>query len=62
MRAASTSSRLTLEDAVAIWHMRQKGMCQHDIAATFRVNPGRVNEVLKGKRFPESERIARNSG
>ncbi|HWB49739.1 MAG TPA: hypothetical protein VG651_11560 [Stellaceae bacterium] len=61
MRAASKSPRLTLEDAVAIWHMRRKGMCQHDIAATFHVNPGRVNEVLKGKRFPEAERLARDS-
>lgn len=36
-----------------------EGMCQHDIAATFHVNPGRINEVLKGRRFPEAERIAR---
>jgi len=60
MRAANSSPRLTLDDAVTVWRMRWQGRCQHDIAAALRVNPGRVNEILKGKRFPEAERLARD--
>ncbi|HEY5208699.1 MAG TPA: hypothetical protein VIJ42_04550 [Stellaceae bacterium] len=59
MRAGDSSPRLTLADAANVWLMRWQGMCQHDIAATFHVNPGRINEVLKGKRFPEAEVLAR---
>lgn len=28
-------------------------MLQHDIAAMFRINQGRVSEVINGQRFPE---------
>jgi predicted XRE-type DNA-binding protein len=28
-------------------------MMQHDIAAHYRINQGRVSEVVNGKRFPE---------
>jgi len=62
MRAAKSSVRLTLEDAIKVWRMRGQGMCQHDIAAVLHVNPGRVNEVLKGKRFPEAETLAQPPG
>jgi hypothetical protein len=41
--------------------MRWQGLCQHEIAALFRVNPGRINEVLRGKRFPEAEALARKA-
>lgn len=58
MRAAHSSPALTLRDAIEIWRMRWRGMCQHDIAAVFHVNPGRVNEVLKGKRFPNAQALA----
>ncbi|ANL35316.1 hypothetical protein [Rhizobium phaseoli] len=54
-----TNYRLTLEDAVQVWLHRWSGEYQHEIASRFGVNQGRVNEVLKGKRHPESERIAR---
>ena len=36
-------------------HLRKKGMMQHDIAAVFGVNQGRVSEVLSGKTFPPRE-------
>lgn len=29
------------------------GMLQHDIAALFRINQGRVSEVINDKRFPD---------
>ncbi|MDH7798437.1 hypothetical protein QBC99_004500 [Beijerinckia sp. GAS462] len=34
------------------WLYRQ-GMNQHDIAAYYGVNQGRVSEVVNNKRFPE---------
>lgn len=48
------SRRLTLSDAVEIWKLHAAGMFQNRIAALFDVNPGRVNEILKGHRFPEA--------
>jgi hypothetical protein len=30
-------------------------MYQHDIAAHFVVNQGRISEILNGRRFPEAE-------
>lgn len=53
-----TNYRLTLDDAVQVWLSRWAGEYQHEIAARFGVNQGRVNEVLKGKRHPGSEDIA----
>lgn len=50
--------RLTLDDAVDIWLRHWEGEYQHHIAASFGVNPGRINEVLKGHRFPQSQAIA----
>lgn len=52
------SYRLTQGDAVEIWIRHWAGEYQNRIAAHFDVNSGRVNEVLKGKRFPGSEQIA----
>ena len=31
----------------------QKGLYNHQIAAHFGINQGRVSEVLTGKRFPD---------
>ncbi|MGY4574960.1 hypothetical protein [Bradyrhizobium sp. USDA 3256] len=39
--------RLTFEDAVYVWLRHWRGEYQHHIAASYNVNPGRVNEVLK---------------
>ncbi|WP_299821342.1 hypothetical protein [uncultured Jannaschia sp.] len=52
------SYRLTYSDALVIWGRYRKGEFQNRIAADFDVNPARVNEVLKGKRFPGSEDAA----
>lgn len=48
------SYRLTFEDAVQIWLRHWNGEFQNRIAASYDVNPGRVNEVLKGTRHPGS--------
>ena len=32
-------------------------MCQHDIAAFFRINQGRISEVNTGLRFPGVEPV-----
>jgi predicted XRE-type DNA-binding protein len=33
--------------------VQKQGLYQHQAAALVGVNPGRVNEVIKGHRFPE---------
>lgn len=52
------SYKLTLQDAVRVWKLHSEGWFQNRIAAEFDVNPGRINEVIKGKKFPESRQIA----
>lgn len=49
------SYSLTYDDAVDIWLRYWAGEYQHDIAASYGVNPGRVNEVLKGRRHSGSQ-------
>lgn len=51
--------KLTFKDAISIWRMRWAGAFQHDIAAYFGVNQGRISEVLNGKRWKGSEGAAR---
>lgn len=58
MRSRDVSRRLTLDDAVQIWQRRQAGEAQHVLAAAFGVNPGRIAEVLSGRRFPDARAIA----
>lgn len=58
MEVTERPYRLTPTDAVNIWLRRWKGEYQHRIAASYGVNPGRVNEVLKGCRFPEAQALA----
>lgn len=55
------SYRLTFDDAVIIWRRHWNGEFQNRIASAFDVNPGRVNEVLKGKLHPGSEQAAMRS-
>lgn len=50
--------QLTFDDAVDIWIRHWNGEYQHRIAASFDVNPGRVNEVLKGARHVGSREAA----
>ena len=47
------SPTLTQEMADKIRWLHRHGMMQHDIAAHYRINQGRVSEVVNGKRFPE---------
>jgi hypothetical protein len=46
------SPPVTYNMAVMIHQLRGAGLAQHQIAAHFGVNQGRVCEVLKGDRFP----------
>jgi len=62
MRSANVSRQLTLDDAVRIWRRRRCGVAQHVLAADFGVNPGRVAEVLSGRRFPEAREISLHDG
>jgi hypothetical protein len=48
------SKKLTLHDAVKIWHRYWDGEFQNRIAADLDVNPGRVNEVIKKRKMPEA--------
>lgn len=52
------SYKLTFDDAVEIWLRHWNGEFQNRIAASFDVNPGRVNEVLKERKFPGSREAA----
>lgn len=52
------SYNLTFDDAVKIWLRYWDGEYQHRIAASYDVNPGRVNEVIKGHRHPGSHEVA----
>ena len=44
------SYTLTFNDAVTIWLRHWNGEFQNRIAASFDVNPGRVNDVLKERK------------
>lgn len=60
-RRGQPSKHLTFQDAVEIWRRYWAGEYQNRIAAYFDVNPGRVNEVIKGRRHPGSESAARSA-
>lgn len=49
-----SSPPVTPQMAAEIRFLRQKkGLFNHQIAALFGINQGRVSEVLTGKRFPD---------
>lgn len=52
------SRALTFDDAIQIWLCHWTGEFQNRIAARFDVNPGRVNEVLKERKFIGSREAA----
>lgn len=52
------SYKLTFDDAVQIWLRHWDGEFQNRIAASFDVNPARVNEVLKERKFIGSREAA----
>ncbi|SPF81179.1 hypothetical protein [Pseudoprimorskyibacter insulae] len=45
------SHALTFNDAIEICELYLAGEFQNRIAAKFDVNPGRVSEVIKGRKF-----------
>ena len=53
-----TPYQITESDAVSIWKRHWSGEYQHHIAASFGVNPGRVNDVIKGRKHAGSEELA----
>lgn len=54
----STAYRLTFEDAVDVWIRSWEGEFQHRIAASYDVNPARVNDVLKERTHIGSRPVA----
>jgi hypothetical protein len=56
---ARRALQLTYSDAITVWLMRWAGTYQHDIAAHFGVNQGRISEILTRKRWVGSEQAAR---
>ena len=52
------SYTLTFDDAIQIWLRHCKGELQNRIAASFDVNPGRVNDVLKERKHVGSREAA----
>jgi hypothetical protein len=47
------SRKLSAEDAALIKKMLREGAYQHQVAAAFETNSGRISEINTGKRFPE---------
>lgn len=52
------SRKLTLPDAILVWKLFMEGMFQNRIAALLDVNSARINEVVKGHKFPEARALA----
>ena len=51
-RAQSSGIKLTRADASIVKGMLARGDRQHDIAAWFGVNGGRIGEIASGQKFP----------
>lgn len=47
------SPHVTADMAAKIKQLLAEKMMQHDIAAKFGINPGRVSEIKTGRRFSE---------
>lgn len=54
-RAPPSGISLTEEDAAIVKGMLARGDRQHDIAAWFGVNGGRIGEIATGARFSQVE-------
>lgn len=52
MRAEASGISLTEDDAAVVKGMLARGDRQHDIAAWFGVNGGRIAEIATGDKFP----------
>lgn len=53
LKAQSSGIRLDENDAAIVKGMLARGDRQHDIAAWFGVNGGRIGEISTGMKFPE---------
>jgi hypothetical protein len=51
-------TKFTFDEAVDVWLRYWSGQVQSDIAADYRINAGRVNEVLKERRHIGSKAAA----
>lgn len=51
MRAPNSGIRLSERDAAVVKAMIARGDRQHDIAAWFGVNGGRIGEIASGQKF-----------
>ena len=51
VRAEASGIRLSSEDAAIVKGMIERGDRQHDIAAWFGVNGGRIGEISSGDKF-----------
>lgn len=49
------SPPVTPEMAAEIKALIEAGVCQHDIAAHYKINQGRVSEIATGMKFPGIE-------
>jgi hypothetical protein len=51
-------TQFTFDEAVDVWLRHWSGQVQSDIAADYRINAGRVNEVLKERKHLGSKQAA----
>jgi predicted XRE-type DNA-binding protein len=58
MQIRKSSPRVTAVMASKILTLGKMGMLQHDVAALFGINQGRVSEIINGKRFAETEPLS----
>ena len=58
IRASASGISLTNEDAAIVKGMLHRGDRQHDIAAWFGVNGGRIAEIATGAKFGDVEPAA----
>ena len=55
---ALSKTQFTSDEAVDVWLRHWSGQHQHHIAADYRINAGRVSEVLTEKKHVGSRRVA----
>ena len=52
-RAPSSGNRLEPKDAALVKALLAQGRRQHDVAAIFKVNAGRISDVANRKKFAD---------
>ena len=48
----------TFEHAINVWLLPWQGWYQSEIAGHINTNPGRVNDIIHGRKHPESRSAA----